>query len=174
MPESLALDVSASLNWVFQESLDLTTISDSSRLQFASEFSNGSGDDEADRIWHDQRTLATAATEDLNLTDLTTTIFADTVTIGLATVRALLIVNTASTAGEDLLIGGAGAGGNAWAAAMNGDQDARLVVPADSMLMLVNKKNDWPVTNGSADQLRIENGGAGDITYQIVIAGSSA
>jgi len=143
-------------------------------LQFSGNFTNGTGEDQADRLWHDQRTLTTATSEDLDLTALTTTMFANNVSVSLATVRALFVINTATAAGEDLLIGGAGAAGDAWASPMNGDQDAQLVVPAGSMLMLVNKKDDWPVTDGSADQLRIANNGAGDITYKIVIVGTSS
>lgn len=173
MAESLALNIQASLSWVFLETLDLSTISDSSKLQFTTDLSNGTGDDEADRVWHDERTLATSTQEDLDLTSLATTVFADSVTINLATVRALLIINTATTAGENLLVGGAGSGGNAWGEAFNGDQDAQVVVPADSTLLLVNKKSDWPVTNGSSDQLRITNDGVGNISYKIVIAGTS-
>jgi hypothetical protein len=34
--------------------------------------------------------------------------------------------------------------------------------------------NGWPVVNGAADVLRINNAGAGSITYKIVLVGTSA
>ncbi|REJ94886.1 MAG: hypothetical protein DWQ35_07390 [Planctomycetota bacterium] len=174
MAASLALDIAASLSWVFQDTQELTTISDTAKLQFAADLANGTADDQADRLWHDERTLATATHEDLDLTALAASVFENSVTVSLATVRALLLINTATTAGEDLLVGGAGAGGNAWASPFNGDQDAQLVLPADATLLLVNKKNTWTIANGASDQLRIANDGTGSITYRVVIVGTSA
>ena len=86
-------------------------------------------------------------------------------------IKAILIVNLATTAGDDLTVGGAAAGEwTAWVAAA-GD---KVRVPADSCLLISNRKTGWTVTNGASDTLRITNIGAGSITYKIAILGTSA
>lgn len=174
MADTLAVDVRASLGWLFQESLDLATISDNARLEYARSLADGTAADQADRLWHDQRTLAGSASENLDLNNLTNTLFGSTLTVNFAKVKALLIVNLATTAGEDLLVGGAGAGANAWSAPFDNDPDAKIAVPADSIVFLVNKKNGWTVTNGSADILKIANASAASVSYKIAIVGTSA
>jgi hypothetical protein len=174
MSDTLSVDIRASLGWLFQESLDLATVSDNARLEYARSLADGTATDQADRLWHDQRTLAGSASENLDLNNLTNTLFGSTLTVNFAKVKALLIVNLATTAGEDLLVGGAGAGGNAWSAPFDGDPDAKIAVPADSIVLLVNKKNGWPVTNGSSDILKIANASAASVSYKIAIVGTSA
>ncbi len=49
----------------------------------------------------------------------------------------------------------------------------KLNVPADSCLLLVNKKSGWNVTAGAADKFRVANSGTGSITYKIAIIGNS-
>jgi hypothetical protein len=174
MADTLAVDVRASLGWLFVEALDLGSVADNSRLEYARSLADGTAVDQADRLWHDQRTLAGSASENLDLTNLTNTLFGSTVTVNFAKVKALLIINLATTAGEDLLVGGAGAGGNAWSAPFDADADAKIAVPADSMLLLVNKKNGWTVTNGSSDILKIANASGASVSYKIAIVGTSA
>jgi hypothetical protein len=174
MADTLAVDLKASLGWLFVESLDLGTVADNARLEYARSLADGTGADQADRLWHDQRTLAASATENLDLTNLTQTLFGGTVTITFAKIKAILLVNLATIAGEDLAIGGAGAGGNAWSAPFDSDPDAKIIVPADSLVFLVNKKNGWPVTNGSLDILKVANVSGASVSYKIAIVGMSA
>jgi hypothetical protein len=96
------------------------------------------------------------------------------VTISFARVKALMIVNLPTTANEDLAVGGAGAGANAWTAPFKGDADAKVVVAADSTLLWINKKHGWTVTNGASDVLKIANDGLGSVTYKIAIVGTSS
>jgi hypothetical protein len=174
MPDTLAVDVKASLHWLFQESLDLSTVADAARLVFAASLADGVAADQADKLWHDQRTLAPSGSEILDLTSLTNTMFGSAVAASFAKVRILLIINTATASGDDLHVGGAGAGANAWTAPFAGNADAKITVPADSVLLVVNKKSGWTVTNGSSDALRIANNGSGSVTYKIAIVGTSA
>ncbi|MCE9555206.1 MAG: hypothetical protein K8T91_17795 [Planctomycetes bacterium] len=171
MSDELSLDIRGSLSWLRQESLPLSTVADAARLEYAVNLSDGDGAGEVDALWHGEIELAAAAQQDLDLTNLTMTMFGDTISVDLAAVKAMLIVNTATEAGDDLLIGGAGSGGDAWAGPWNNDQDAKQVVAADSAALLVNRLEGWPVTAGSANVLRIKNNGAGPITARIVIAG---
>lgn len=171
MADTLALDIRGSLTWLFQESLDLTTVSDASKLEYDVNLADGTGDSQADKLWHDERTLAASANDDLDLTSLATTLFGSAVTIALAKVKALLLVNTATTAGLDLLVGAAAS--QEWSGPFGSAGD-QVRVPADSCLLLVNKKSGWAVADGSADTLRIHNPSGAPITFKIAIVGTSA
>jgi hypothetical protein len=174
MADTLAVDIKGSLHWLFQESLDLATVTDTARLEYARSLGDGVSLDQADKLWHDQRTLASGASENLDLTALTNSVFGSTVTIGFVRVKALMIVNLATTANEDLAVGGAGSGANAWHAPFKNDADARVVVAADSMLLWINKKHGWTVINNSSDILKIANDGLASVTYRIAIVGASS
>jgi hypothetical protein len=171
MSDTLSVDVKASLEWLFQDVDDLTTISDVSKLAFKHSFVDGIAADEADVLWHDERTLAAAANDDLDLTALVRTIFGSVLTVTFAKIKALLVINTQAVAGEDLRIGAAAS--NAWIGPF-GASTHTLDVPADSSVLLVNRKDGWSVGDGSSDVLRIANNGTGDITYRIVMVGTSS
>ncbi|MCG8586903.1 MAG: hypothetical protein MI757_19540 [Pirellulales bacterium] len=170
MSDTLSVDARASLEWLFQDVDALTTISDASKLEYKQSFSDGTSDDEADVLWHDERTLSVAANEDFDLTALARTVFGNATTVAMATVKAMLIVNTNTAAGEDLSIGNAAS--NAWVGPF-GAATHTLDVPADSSVLLVNRKSGWSVSASSADMLRIANNGTGDITYRIALVGTS-
>ena len=170
MSDELSLDIRGTLSWLRQESLPLSTVADAARLEYAVNLPDGAGEGEVDALWHGEIALAAAAQQDLDLASLVMTMFGDTISVALATVKALLIVNTATDAGDELLIGGAGSGGDAWAGPWNDDQDAKQVVSAGSAALWVNRLTGWPV-GGSTNTLRIKNNGAGSITARIVIAG---
>jgi hypothetical protein len=171
--DTLAVDLKASLTWLFSEALDLSSVNDQATLEYDASLADGTAADQADLIWHDQRTLNAGASEDLDLTALITVIFGGTVSISFAKVKAILIVNTSTTAGHELLVGGAGAG-QAFATPFNNNAGAKVGVGPDSPLLLVNKKDGWAVTAGTGDILRIQNSGAAAVTYRIVIVGTSA
>ena len=102
-------------------------------------------------------------------------------TVNLSTVKALLVINLGQrdgsggytlAHGQELLIGGAGAGGNAWGGFLNGDQDAKVTCgPGDSFLWS-DRLEGSAVTSGSADVLRVVNNGTLDIDYDIFIIGT--
>jgi hypothetical protein len=171
MSETLSSEIKTSLGWLNQDALDLSIVSDSARLEFHATLADGTGADQADRVWHDVRTLTAGTNEDLVLSALPLAIFGDTLNIALAKVKAILLVNAAAVAGENLIVGGALA--REWQGPFAAAGD-KLVVPADSCLLLINKKSGWAVATGSADKLRIANGGTGDISYKLAILGTSA
>lgn len=173
MADTLAVDLKASLTWLFSEALDLSNVNDQATLEYDVSLADGTATDQADLIWHDQRTLNAGANDDLDLTALVTILFGGTVSINFAKVKAILIVNTSTSAGNELLVGGAGAG-QAFATPFNNNVSAKVGVGPDSPLLLVNKKSGWAVTAGSGDILRLQNAGASAVTYRIVIVGTSA
>ena len=171
MADTLTSQLIASLSWNFHDTLDASIIKDEGLISHDRTFVDGVAADQADKVWHDFRTLASAANDDLDLNALTNSIFGSTVTINFAKIKGILIVNMATVAGEDLLVGGAAA--QAWSAWV-GAADDRVRVPADSCLLISNRKSGWTVTNGASDTLRISNVGAGSITYRIAVLGTSS
>jgi hypothetical protein len=171
MADTLTSQIKACLAWNFQDTLDASIVKDEAQLLYDRTFLDGVAADQADKVWHDFRTLAVAANDDLDLNALTNSIFGSTVTINFAKIKCILIVNMATAAGDDLLVGGAAAQPwSAWA----GAADDRVRVPADSCLLFSNRKSGWTVTNGASDTLRIANAGTGSITYRIAVLGTSA
>jgi hypothetical protein len=172
MPDTLSLEIKASVNWLFEETLDLSTLTDSSKLEYSQALADGTGSNQADKIWHDTRTLAASANDDLDLTALTQTVHGSTVTISFARLKAIFIYNTATTAGEDLVLDSSVTGGIL--TPFNGSSASKLEVAAASPLLLANQGEGWAVTASTADILRITNDGVGSIDYKIVLVGTSA
>ncbi len=170
MADTLTAQVKASLSWNFQDTLDASIVKDESALAYDRTLVDGVAADQADKVWHDIRAVAAAANDDLDLNSLTNSIFGSTITINFAKIKGILIMNMATTAGEDLLVGSAAA--QAWSAWV-GAADDRVRVPADSCLLITNRKSGWTVTNGASDTLRIANAGTGSITYRIAVLGTS-
>jgi hypothetical protein len=172
MPDTLAVDIKASLSWLFSEILDLTNVNDNGKLDYAQSLTDGVSADQADVLFHDERSVGNGASDDLDLTALIHSLFGSNVTYSFAKVKAILVVNLSTTAGDVLRVGGAG--GSALASPFNGSATAQVEVPADGCLLLVNKKNGWTVTPGTGDVLRIQNPGGSAVAYRIAIVGTTA
>lgn len=171
MSQTLHLDLRASLAWLLQDSGPLAAISESSKLECLKTLPTGTGAAQVDRIWHDQRTVAAGASDDLDLTALVRQVFGQNISTNFAAVKAILLVNQSTITGDDLAVGGAGA--SAFSAPFNADDNAQLMAPADSVLLLANTKLGWPVIAGTAHVLRVHNPAASAVEYAIVIAGTS-
>ena len=169
---TLASEIKASINWLFQEPLALTTVGDASQLSYDDQLSNGSAADQADTIWSDQRTVAASGHDDLDLTNLTHTLFGSTLTIDLASVKAILLINTSTTSNDRLRLG-FGPVANACTAPFGGSATSKVEIGADSALLLSSKKDGWTV-DSTHKILRVVNPSADSITYSIVILGTSS
>jgi hypothetical protein len=173
MTDTLAVDIKASLAWLHEDARPLSTLSDAARLEYARSLTDGVAADQADKLWHDQRSLDAEESEDLDLSALASSAFGSPLSVNFAKVKALMLINLASGEGEDLLVGGGGAGVDAWSAPLDGDPDAKISLPADSALLLINRKAGWSVVPGS-QTLRVANDGTGPIAYKLAIIGTSA
>ncbi len=169
MTQALSTQISASIAWLFQDTLGLTTIADASRLAFDAQLDDGEDAGQANLVWHDLRTVAAGGHDDLVLSALPQTMFGNALSLEFAAVKALWLVNITPTAGAQLLVGAAPSA--AWSAPF-GAATHQVRVPADSPLLLVNKQAGWPVTNGSADTLRLSNPGSDSVDYKIVLIGT--
>ena len=107
---SLTASLRLSINWALTKSLDLSTPRDSGSQLLGPEYADGSGANQADSMWHDERTLAVSANETLDLNAITDALgTAKTI----SKLKALVIYNVpASEGGQDaaaLIVGGADA-----------------------------------------------------------------
>ena len=174
MADTLSSELSVSLAWVLEEARPFSSVIDASRLEYVRGLPDGTGSGQADVLWYDERTVAAGANDDLDLTALSGTLYGNTVVMAFARIKALLLINTETGAPATLMIGGAGAAGNAFSAPFGGDPDAKIELPYDSALMLSNKIDGWTVADASSDVLRVANPGMAAVTYRVAIVGTSA
>lgn len=141
----------------------------------AANLTSGTGKDKADTIWHDRRTLAAAATENIDVYDFGGGA-QDALgqSIANATVKVLYIKNRSATAGEKLTIGGEGSAA-AWNSLFNGSDTATTQIGPDSTLIRVEPSAaGLAVTDVSNHLLKIANAGIASIDYDIVVIGATA
>ena len=101
---TLATTVGASISSTVTKQDELSTLTDVLSQTYNATFAKGTGANQADSVFHDQRTLADGANETLDFTDSSLTDKLGEV-INLSKLKALAIKNGSSEA--DLIIGGA-------------------------------------------------------------------
>ena len=133
-------------------------------------YSTGTGAGQADRIFHDQRTVAPSGTDDLDLAGVLLDVFGATVTF--ARIKAITIAAAAGNT-NNVVIGAAASNQFAtWAGAATHTVNVR---PGGFFTIAVTDATAYAVTAGTGDLLRIANSGAGtSITYDVILIGSSA
>ena len=145
--------------------LDLNTIRDAVNLTRGVSLANGSGANQADAVFHDNRTLADAATETLDVHDGTlVNAFGDTLT--LTKLKAIYIKNNSAEA--NLLIGGATATQLRIFAAPT---DILMLPPGGDFFMMAPLAAGIDVSVNS--DLKIAHDGTGtlSLTYDIIVIG---
>ena len=168
MSTNLRSDVRAQLGWTWRDHADAAPVTDSNRLQFRKDLGDGIGTDQAEAVWHtEDQTLGDGSSTTLDLAALEQSLFGNTLTIALAGVRAILIVNRDASQGS-LLIGGAAA--DTWHAPFGAAEHRVRVMPGGALL-LAHPGRGWAVGPGETD-LKIEASG-GAATYDIAILGTT-
>lgn len=172
----MAVDlVSANLkvdfNWNYTNALDHGTPTYADKVNFTQTLTDGTSADNADLLWTDRRTVASAATDNIDLAGALTDAFGQTITI--VKLKGLLIVNRGvasgttflETTGEDLTIDTSTVPGlDVWAEN----------IEAGGFFAICNPRVGITVTATTNDNIAIVNGGASTITYDIVVIGTSA
>ena len=168
MTTTLRSTIAAQLGWTWHDQLGTCLITDSNRLDFSRDLADGSGSHQADAVWHAQdQTLEAGHSTTLDLDMLQQSLFGDLITIPLATVKAILVVNKNTTESGYLLVGGADA--DEWDAPFGAAGDTVKVMPG-SPLLLANAGDGWPVEAGES-ALKIAAVGAG-VTFDVAVLGT--
>ena len=171
MATTLTGNISVFANVTHDGGADLSTLTDkiSGAVQTWA-IANGTGADQADLVWHDQRTLALSTSEDLDLSGVLTDAFGTAVSF--ARVKAI-IVSAASTNGALIQVGGAV--GNQFINWVADATDKVQVRAGGSFMLMAPDATAYAVTAATGDLLRITNtDGAAQAVYDIYIIGASA
>jgi hypothetical protein len=138
--------------------------------------SSGVAVGQADLVFHDQRTLAASANEDL---DLIGTMLQEPFgsNLSMLRVKALVVaaMGTSTTPNQNNVVVGAAAA-NAWTGLLN--STGTVTLRPGAVFCAFASQTDaagYVVTAGTADLLRVANSAGGtSVTYDIVVIGASA
>ena len=147
---------------------DINTAVNEIALSKLTQLLDGTGADQANQAFSDERTLAPSTNEDLDLSGVLTDAFG--ASIAFTSIKAMVVIAD-ETNGDNIEIGGATTNGFiSWA----GAADDKVVIPAGGMFVITAPDAaGFAVTAGTADLLRIANADAGGAaTYQIVLIGT--
>lgn len=161
----ITLDVISTLTKV----LDLATGKTPLNRRQEYSWESGTAANQADLVFHDQRTLTASTAEELDLAGVLTDIYGATITF--VRIKALVVV---SAAGNTNLVQVGGAAANAFVNWVANATDILLVRPGGVLALVAPDVTAYPVTAGTGDKLRFANDAGSSITYDIVIIGASA
>lgn len=128
---------------------------------------SGTGFGNADLAFSDQRTLASAASENLDLAGSLVDGLGQTITA--AKIKGLLIEADASNT-TNITVGGAAS--NGLQAFFGATTHTIVLQPGDRFVWV--SKTGWPVTAATADLLKVANGSGATGIYRVKIIGASA
>lgn len=179
MAESLTATALAQLIWTLTNPLDQSTPTDTKTLTItAGSFTSGTGLNQVNQLWHDRRTLASSASENIDLYDFGPS--NDSLGIALTQVKlkVLCIYNRILTAGENLKIGGEGSGAS-WQSFFQvsgsaSDTAGGILGPGGLFLIVNPSLAAYTVADTSNHLLKITNSGSGGIDYDIIVMGTNA
>ena len=156
----------------YTRALDLANTRSPLNKQYTVTLTDGAGAGQANVVFHDRRTLAPSANEDLDLIGTALTDPAG-VALGLVRVKAL-IVSAAAANVNNVVVGAAAA--NPWATLFNATGTATLR-PGATLAYFAGSLDATAalVTAGTGDLLRVTNGGAGtSVDYDVIVIGANA
>lgn len=166
---ALSTTVSVQVAATLTTALDLVTSSAPLDLRKRLVLATGAGANQADRIWHDRRTVAASGTDSLDLAGSLEDALGGAFTP--ARVKGLLVVAAEANANNVVVTRPASNGVPIFSAA----GDAVPVRPGGLLLWVAPDATGVAVTGGTGDLIDIVNSAGGSsVTYDIVLLGASA
>ncbi len=168
MAKTLETSISLKINAAYTETLDLASRLCPLSKEYLIQLSSGTGANQSDIIWHDQRTLSTGAGEDLDLVATLADAFGATLTF--ARVKAVIIkaadanttvltVTRVATSGTSIFLA---------------DGDGLTLRPGGIFMVTNPDATGYVVTATTDDTITITNASGASATYDIIIIGASA
>ncbi|GIE46204.1 hypothetical protein [Actinoplanes lobatus] len=169
MATNLKTIVTVMIDAIYKNVLDLGTPTDSFLKKLKIELSDGTGANSADRMFHDQRTIAASASEDLDLAGVLAGPFGNTLTF--VELRAVMITASGANTNNVRVTRPASNGVPLFLAASDGID----IPPGGCFLWTCPADGKVSVTAGTGDLLTVANSSSGtSVTYDVVIIGTSA
>lgn len=139
------------------------------RMRKVLDFASGTGADQADLLWMDERTISASSSEDLDLAGVLADAFGSTITM--AEVVAIIIFADAANT-NNVVVGDA----TSPVPLMGGTNPTISVKPGGFFAIAApNAAGLLTVGAGSTDDLKIANSSSGtSVTYQIAVLGRTA
>lgn len=166
------MSLESALKVIFQatqtRALDLASGESALRREISIAFADGVGVNQANLLFHDQRTLAASATEDLDLAGALTDVYGQTVSF--ARIKAVIVVAASGNTNNVNVTRPASNGVPLFLAA----SDGIAVLPGGVFLWAAPSAAGVAVTGGTGDLLTLTNSAAGSsVTYDIYILGGA-
>jgi hypothetical protein len=152
--------------------LDLGTAQAQLSKSYIADLVNGTSAGQVDRVFHDTRTLAASATEDLDLAGVLIDALGTTLTF--ARVKGLIIAAAAANT-NNVIVGGASA--TQFVSWVGAATHTVTVRPGAVLALLAGSADSvgYVTAAGSTDLLKIANSSSGtSVTYDIVVVGCSS
>jgi len=171
MAMSLSSSAKLLFDWAWSDALDLSSVIDTAEASEELTYANGTGALQNKVVWHDQRQVAGPAgtADNIDLVSITQTFFGKSIPLALAAIKIIMIVNTNTTAGDDLYIDSSTA--NSFVGPFADSATSKIEIPAESMIIWAANISGWAPAAGTGDILSIKNDSSNAITYKIVIVG---
>ena len=170
MATTISGSSSLKINTNYQSAGDLATAKDPLSITKTFTFTNGEGANKAEAVFHDTRTLASSATEDLDLAGSLTDAFGNTLTF---TKVKEIYISAATGNTNNVEVGGAAS--NQFLGIYKDATDISVLRPGAWLAWCVPDATGMTVTAGTADLLKVANSAAGSsVSYDIVVIGETA
>lgn len=167
MATSLIASIKAAVSAQYANALEFGGVEQTLKYSAAHAFTDGTGANQAQKLFTDQRTLAASANEALDLSGVLADVFGATLT--LTKIKAILI-KAADGNTNDVIVGGAAS--NAWVGPFGSSTHTVAVKPGGTVMFVAPDATGYAVTAGTGDQLKVANSAAGSaVTYDIVLVG---
>ncbi|RYE84282.1 MAG: hypothetical protein EOP19_11920, partial [Hyphomicrobiales bacterium] len=152
---ALESTITAAIKAVETGAADLAQPSAPAELSVRHSFANGSGANQASKLFSDSRTLAASGSEDLDLAGVLAGALGGTITF--ASVKAIMIRAKATNA-NNVVVGPAASNGFL---GPFGDAADRIAIRPGGVFLITAPAAGWAVTSGTGDLLAVANSGAG-------------
>jgi hypothetical protein len=166
---SLSASIKITLSANLTRALDLLTAQGQLTKSYIASLTDGTGANQADRIFHDTRTLTASGTEDLDLNGVLTDIYGQA--CNFARIKGIVVLALAANTNNVNVTRPASNGFPLFLAASDGIP----VRPGGAFAWVDPSATGIAVTAGTGDLLTLTNSaGSTSVTYDIIIIGASA